>query len=433
MKVQYHGAASIIIHTKQNTKILCDPWFDTPAFLGSWVPFPRPIFDFDQPIDYIYISHVHSDHLDLATLSRFNKDTAVLIYDFESAFLYKKLKSLGFTKVFKLKNGEDFRIDDDTVVKIYGPTELHASLAKQDVIDTSLLVKDDENTVLNFNDNIYELRSEVLQKIKEENPKIDLLCHGYTSASSYPQCTVSLSEEEMATEKDRVNQYCLERSERLINYVNPDVFMPFAGFYMLCGKLSHLNHKKANLHPFEALRFYEKNMPNLLKDRKCLVLNNGESYCLRTKTQSKPYQHYTSDELNSFIEEIKDINFPYEEFEIPSRVEDFLCLFDGCYDRMEKHRKQFKFSSDTIVAIKLPQNHYLLLSFDGSGYSITSQFSLLTGFVMMEMDYRLLKRLLEGPRYAHWDNADHGSHINYSKVPNIYEKGIYHLMCYFHI
>jgi len=100
---------------------------------------------------------------------------------------------------------------------------------------------------------------------------------------------------------------------------------------------------------------------------------------------------------------------------------------------MEKHRKQFKFSSDTIVAIKLPQNHYLLLSFDGSGYSITSQFSLLTGFVMMEMDYRLLKRLLEGPRYAHWDNADHGSHINYSKVPNIYEKGIYHLMCYFHI
>ncbi len=432
MKLYYYGAASISIETKKGKTILCDPWFDTPAFLGSWVPFPKPSFDFNKQVDYIYISHVHSDHLDLATLSKFRKDIGILIYDFKSIFLYKKLESLGFTNIFKLKNGEEFKVDDDTTVKIYGPTELHASLAKQDVIDTSLLVKDSENTILNFNDNIYELRSEVLQQIKKENPKIDLLCHGYTSASSYPQCTVSLSKEEMISEKDRVNQYCLERSEKLINFVNPSAFMPFAGFYMLCGRLSHLNYKKANLHPFEALKFYEKNMPNLVKHRKCLVLNNGESYCLKTKKESKPYQHYTDDELNMFIKNNREIKFPYEKTEAVSSIEDFSQLFDACYNRMEKHRKQFNFSSDTIVAIKLPQNYYLLLSFDGSGHSITSEFSLSSGFIMMEMDYRLLKQLLEGPRYAHWDNADHGSHISYHKVPNIYEKGIYHLMCYFH-
>ncbi len=433
MKLCYYGAASISIETKKGKIILCDPWFDTPAFLGSWVPFPNPTYDFDKQVDYIYISHIHSDHLDLVTLSRFNKETVILIYDFKSAFLYSKLKSLGFTKIFRLKNGEEFKIDDNTVVKIYGPTELHDSLAKQDVIDTSLLIKDDENVVLNFNDNIYELRSEVLKKIKEENPKINLLCHGYTSASSYPQCTISLSEKEMAIEKDRVNQYCLKRSEKLINFVNPDTFMPFAGFYMLCGRLSHLNHKKANLHPFEALKFYEQNMPTLVRDRKCLILNNGESYCLKTKKQSRPYQHYTSDELNAFIESNRGVKFPYEEFETILDVEEFLHLFDECYSRMEKHRKQFNFSSNTVVVIALPQNHYLILSFNGSGYRITSDFNLSTGFITMEMDYRLLKSLLKGPRYAHWDNADHGSHISYRKVPNIYEKGIYHLMCYFHI
>ena len=51
---------------------------------------------------------------------------------------------------------------------------------------------------------------------------------------------------------------------------------------------------------------------------------------------------------------------------------------------------------------------------------------------MMEVDFRLLYMLLKGPKYAHWDNADHGSHIKYNKSPNVYEKGIYHLMCYFH-
>jgi len=433
MKLHYYGAASISIETTSGKTILCDPWFDTPAFLGSWVPFPKPNFDFSRQVDYIYISHIHSDHLDPATLSKFNKDTAILIYDFKSAFLYNKLKSMGFTKVFRLKNGEEFKLDENTVAKIYGPTELHASLAKQDVIDTSLLIKDDEYTVLNFNDNIYELRSEVLQQIKQENPKIDLLCHGYTSASSYPQCTVSLSEEDMCNEKERVNQYCLERSEKLINFINPSVFMPFAGFYMLCGSLSHLNHKKANLHPFEALKFYEQNMPDLIKDRKCLILNNGEFYCLKTKKQSKEYQHYTDNELNTFIKNNIDIKFPYEESETTPNVEDLLHLFDGCYNRMEKHRKQFNFSSNTIVVIKLPQNHFLLVPFDGSGYLITKEFNLSSGFVMMEMDFRLLVNLLKGPRYAHWDNADHGSHISYSKIPNIYEKGIYHLMCFFHV
>ena len=434
MKLHYYGAASIAIDTVKGKRILCDPWFDTPAFLGSWIPFPKPIFDYNEQIDFIYISHAHSDHLDIKTLSKLSKEISILIYDFENAFLYNRIKLLGFKKIHRLKNGEEFRIDEDTIVKIYGPTEIHSSLAKQDVIDTSLLIKDDQHVVLNFNDNLYELRNEVLQKIKSENPKIDLLCHGYTSASSYPQCTISLSDNEMTKERDRVNQHCLERSRKLIEFLDPEVFMPFAGFYVLCGKLSSLNSKKANLHPFEALGSYEQKMSNILENRKCLVLNNNESYCLSTKKESNPYRHYTEEDLRLFIEENKEIKFPYELFDRIPNSQDILCLVDNCYKRMESHRKKFNFSSETIVFIKLPENLYLSLSFNGKGYSTIKddQLSFNTGFIMMELDYRLLEMLLKGPRSAHWDNADHGSHIKYYKKPNTYERGIYHLMCYFH-
>lgn len=46
---------------------------------------------------------------------------------------------------------------------------------------------------------------------------------------------------------------------------------------------------------------------------------------------------------------------------------------------------------------------------------------------------RLLKKLLMGPKYAHLNNAQIGSHINFFRSTNIYEQDVYASMCYFHI
>ena len=39
-------------------------------------------------------------------------------------------------------------------------------------------------------------------------------------------------------------------------------------------------------------------------------------------------------------------------------------------------------------------------------------------YVRYETDVRLLKRLLMGPRFAHWNNAEIGSHIKFFRKPN---------------
>ena len=54
-------------------------------------------------------------------------------------------------------------------------------------------------------------------------------------------------------------------------------------------------------------------------------------------------------------------------------------------------------------------------------------------FVRISLDKRLLFRLLKGPRYAHWNNAEIGSHLRFERYPNIYERGLYHILCFFHI
>ena len=53
-------------------------------------------------------------------------------------------------------------------------------------------------------------------------------------------------------------------------------------------------------------------------------------------------------------------------------------------------------------------------------------------FVKMELDLRLLKWILDGPKFAVWNNAEIGSHIQFSRNPDKYERGLYYSLSYFH-
>ena len=53
-------------------------------------------------------------------------------------------------------------------------------------------------------------------------------------------------------------------------------------------------------------------------------------------------------------------------------------------------------------------------------------------YVIYETDPRMLKMLLQGPKYAHWNNAEIGSHLKFYRNPNIFERNVYTSMSYFH-
>tara|TARA_A100001015_G_C15039172_1_gene738398 strand:+ start:123 stop:416 length:294 start_codon:yes stop_codon:yes gene_type:complete len=53
-------------------------------------------------------------------------------------------------------------------------------------------------------------------------------------------------------------------------------------------------------------------------------------------------------------------------------------------------------------------------------------------YVSIETDIRLLKRLLMGPKYAHWNNAEIGSHLKFYRKPNVLERNIHSALIYFH-
>jgi UDP-MurNAc hydroxylase len=143
------GHASVFIETSAGS-VLCDPWV-SPAYFGSWFPFPdNSELDWDRfgNADYLYVSHLHRDHYDPATLTRFvNKNATVLLPEYPTEELHDALKELGFTKFVQPQSGEVIDLDGLAVM-------IHALVSPTDgpIGDSALWIRDGDTTLLNQND-----------------------------------------------------------------------------------------------------------------------------------------------------------------------------------------------------------------------------------------------------------------------------------------
>ncbi|MCU1617117.1 MAG: (2Fe-2S)-binding protein [Frankiales bacterium] len=102
------GHAGILLDTAAGS-VLCDPW-TSPAFFGSWFPFPDNAWlDWDTigQVDYLYVSHLHRDHFDPDLLARHvSKDARVLLPDYPTDELQGGLRALGFHRFVRTVNNE---------------------------------------------------------------------------------------------------------------------------------------------------------------------------------------------------------------------------------------------------------------------------------------------------------------------------------------
>jgi UDP-MurNAc hydroxylase len=131
--------------------IVCDPWF-TPTFFGSWHPFPRvDTVDLDLLHDakFLYISHMHRDHLDPDVLTQHvPTSVTVLLPEFGVNALEDTLRSLGYNNIIRTHNGEIVEVDGDLRIAIGSLAGPHIG----PMGDSMLVVSDPTAVVLNQND-----------------------------------------------------------------------------------------------------------------------------------------------------------------------------------------------------------------------------------------------------------------------------------------
>lgn len=224
MRATSLGHAGILIEAG-SSRVLCDPWF-VPAFFGSWFVFPRNdqldaelLAKIESPT-HLYISHIHGDHLDEAFLaSHVSRDATVLLPEFPSHELERRLSGLGFTKFIKTENGKEIAIDSETKIAIHVET----SITDGPGGDSAIVVSDKTARLVNQND----CRTGDLDALRSHGP-IDLHWLQYSGAIWYPMVY-----EQDATTKQHLARAKVEsqfaRALKYVERLNARAVVPSAG------------------------------------------------------------------------------------------------------------------------------------------------------------------------------------------------------------
>jgi UDP-MurNAc hydroxylase len=302
-------------------------------------------------------------------------------------------------------------------------------------IDSMCVIDNGEQTIVNTNDCPFDIAKFSCFEIKKFYDKIDLLLVGYAGAGPYPQCFENLSDSQKLQEAEKKKIDFYQQAESYINLLKPKYYMPFAGRYTLAGNLANLNNFRGVPELEEAYTHFTTTNNIDQNDQNCIILNSEEYFNIDVGKSSHEYVHIDINKKLEYIEKkLSSQKYDYEYDDDPN-IDNILKLLPNCYDRFEKMRQRIHFSSKTQLLLNIPGKNIICISCDGDGFSLLLKTKIheLEKYVMFTVDPRLLIRLLRGPKFAHWNNAEIGSHILFERKPNEFERGLYYCICFFHI
>lgn len=447
MKLTYLSSASVIIN-HEKTNILCDPWLVDGEFYGSWFHYPSLNFkpeDFNF-VDYIYISHIHPDHLSIKTLSRIDKKIPVIILNYVDKFLKRNIERLGFN-VIELEHNKRTHLKDNLYINILAAHYCNPELCSKLMgcsnvekifgatsLDSMSIIDNGKEVVVNTNDCPFEIAKFSADAIKEYYKNIDFLLVGYSGAGPYPQCFDMLTDQEKNDAAIKKKKQFFNQAESYVNLFQPKFFMPFAGRYTLGGKLADLNDQRGVPELEEAFDYFTVSSNINQKKHKCIILNAQNNFDISTEIASAPYRKSNLREKINYIKNVlSTIKFDFEN-KPHVTLEQINRLLPKCYERFENRRKKINYNSDKVILLKIIEDKILVISCNGSGYKIIPEVEKkdFKNFLFIELDDRLLNLLLLGPKFAHWNNAEIGSHLRFYRYPDVFERAQYHCLCYFH-
>jgi UDP-MurNAc hydroxylase len=448
MKLKLYRSSTVGI-IFENCKILTDPWLVDGEYYGSWSHYPP--FNIENSLtelnsyDAIYVSHIHPDHCSVKTMSYFNKDIPIIIHKFHSRFLKFKIEKMGFKNVIEVENGKKHQINKDTSITIFAADNCDPELCYKftgcanlndkntsQQIDTLSVIQHKNLKIVNVNDCPYDLAKHPLKIIKDRYKNIDILMTGYGGAGPYPQCFENLEYSEKIIESEKKKKSFLDQAFNFTQLIEPNYYLPFAGTYTLTGKLFNKQEIRGVPEVKEACNYIDQKLRDNNIKSKPIKIGPDDTFDM-----DKPEEIGTNFEINNeqhkkyAIEYLYNKKLDYEIDDLPEEQE-LLQLAKTAQQNFIK-KKEDLFSDITTDILIDFGNKIILLPSDNSSVEIKNiDYTPNKDFIKLKLDPRLLKRILMGPRYAHWNNAEIGSHIEYYRQPNIFNRNLHLSICYFH-
>jgi UDP-MurNAc hydroxylase len=449
MKLEFLKSATLLI-TKNNKNLLVDPWLADGEYYGSWYHYPKfNLKNFlKKKIDFIFITHIHPDHFSRKTLNLFDKNIPVIIHKFAFPFIKFNLQNLGFKHIIEIDHGKEFKLSKDFFIKIYAADDCDPKLCQSffkcdflkdklgsQQIDSLSVIYSKKHSIVNVNDCPFELSKKLItKKIKKDFKNIDVLLAGYSGAGPFPQCFLnqySLKKIKDLAEQKK-NQF-LQQTLDFYNAIKPRYLMPFAGTYFLSSNLYSLNKYRGVPTPFQATQYFQKYLTKNLHKSKALLLDTNGWIDLDTNEihlEQKKEKTKFDKKMKNYL---KNKKLDYQKLPMPTN-DAILNLINRAKVNFFNKIQQKNVNSNTKILIELRNNliYCLDVKLKTGKYFNKNKLKNLNNFIKLKLDQRLLKLILTGPKFAHWDNADIGSHISYERKPDKFERNINYALNFLH-
>lgn len=413
IRIRYIYSACVVTSTR-DISILHDPWFTDGIYDGSWYQYPKienPIEDIGN-VDYVYVSHIHPDHYDSIFLKKYFKrfgEKKIIIADHCPNHLAVKMKADGFQPIVLSKKLEIGKTSIEIVP--------HKTGSPSD-IDSAIIIKYKSfskkiHCIVNVNDIIIE--NNMLNDLKTKAKKIDILLCGFTGAGPYPQTYFDILDKNLLVEANKKKQEFFQRYKYLINQIKAKKNIPFAGKYILGGKLWILNNYRGVADPVEVLEF----------DKNAVVLSdNGGSIDTSTFIPSKiRTKKYDEHEILKRISQIKLKKMDYENL-IPKGKIRKLPIKRLLYTSYRNAIKRSECSEDYFFCIYLPNNEIAVINANKNKINSLNFSNKLDKLPLPRSEILIDPRYLFGllTNIYHWNNAQVGSQYMTRRYPNILNK-----------
>ena len=444
MQVEFVANASFIVRLSSGKTLLTDPWWTEGAYYGSWHNFPpinpeRRAQYLQLRPDWIFISHIHPDHLDAATLAHFPRTTPILVGKFaEPGFthLVRVIKSLGFQDVRAFELWAPTAIDgaEIAVLPQFAASASNDCAQEGDFeIDTSLWVKDaDGTTLLHVIDNA--LHDNAAREIRQRLGRPDVAILPYAGGSFFPQGCPAYSDEKKREVRDRIGRRFLDGFVRHAGMIEARWSIPAAGSYVLGGRVAPLSEYLHQATPDEiaaAWREAGRDAGGLVQMATGDVLDTATGEVRRA--EDARFRTYAVEERWAYARSLEGHTLPQDQIVVPAA---FNIQWPRLLERAGRNMAQAvqHVPLDAPYDVEIEVRKRTVAGTPEGG--VRHRFQVGEGdgarrFVRFGADDGLMLMVLLGA--AVWNNVEIGSLMTMEREPDVQDTGIHTLMNWFRL
>ncbi|MEO0911782.1 MAG: MBL fold metallo-hydrolase [Pseudomonadota bacterium] len=440
MQITHLQSATQIIDLG-GTRVLTDPWLTDGEYYGSWYhypPFPPESLS-GLDYDYIYVSHIHPDHLSEKTFKALPKKVPVLIHRYAAGFLKRKIEMLGFEVIecdhatpFAFASGGSLTIyaadncNPELCAKFFGCAPMEKTFGSTQ-IDTLALFEHQGLRVLNTNDCPFALAETTIRAHGLDALEVDALLVGYGGAGPYPQCFTFENEAERDKAVRAKERQFLDLAVKYVDLLRPKSVIPFAGTYILGSRLAHLTPYRGVPSIEEALRYIadhaEHTAIGVLMEQLDRFDVGALEHTAHIREGGPSYDEY--------VREIEGAALAYDGDDWDDA--ELEALLTAAHGRFRRKAEEIGYRGATDIVVETGKIRFVMgLDAPPRLEGVDEALAGSAQYVKLTVDHNLFHRLLRGPRFAHWNNAEIGSHLQFERNPNVFERGLYHCLCFFH-